>query len=181
LIGVATISAAAGGVALVTGAVTVDLNVGRTTRRLGPVDVRIGAPPEMVFDLIASPYLGKTPRAMQNKLKVLERGSDMVLAAHFTPIGMGLRTTTIETVRFERPQRVTFRLVRGPVPYVVEAFDLAAVDRATELRYSGEMSADLWAAGRWWVNVVSRTWEQTVRNTLASLQAEAERRARPRF
>jgi len=30
----------------------------------------------------------------------------------------------VETVRFTRPGRVDFRLVRGPVPHVVEAFVL---------------------------------------------------------
>jgi hypothetical protein len=38
----------------------------------------------------------------------------MVLAAHFTPVKCGV-TTTLETVRFERPNRIDFRLVRGPV------------------------------------------------------------------
>jgi hypothetical protein len=38
----------------------------------------------------------------------------MVLAAHFTPITFGV-ATTVETVRFERPERVDFRVVRGPV------------------------------------------------------------------
>ncbi len=47
----------------------------------------------------------------------------MVLAAHFTTAGR-LTTTTVETVRFERPHRVSFRLLRGPVPHVVETYEL---------------------------------------------------------
>jgi hypothetical protein len=39
----------------------------------------------------------------------------MVLAAHFTDVGR-LLATTLETVRFEPPIRVHFRLVRGLVP-----------------------------------------------------------------
>jgi hypothetical protein len=31
---------------------------------------------------------------------VLERSSDLVLAAHLTDVGWGLTTTTVETVRF---------------------------------------------------------------------------------
>jgi hypothetical protein len=31
----------------------------------------------------------------------------------------------VETVRFTPPERVDFRLVRGPVPHVVETFLLA--------------------------------------------------------
>jgi hypothetical protein len=47
----------------------------------------VAAPRETVFDLIAGPYLDRTPRALADKVRVLERGSDMVLAAHFTPLG----------------------------------------------------------------------------------------------
>lgn len=43
---------------------------------------------------------------MRNKFDVFERGSDMVLANQFTPAG-GLTTTTMETVRFERPDLET--------------------------------------------------------------------------
>ncbi|MET7297981.1 hypothetical protein [Embleya sp. NPDC005575] len=58
---------------------------------------------------------------MREKVRVPERGTDMVLAAHATPVPGGrLTATTTETVRFTRPDRVGFRLVRGPVPTVVE-------------------------------------------------------------
>jgi len=82
---------------------------------------------------------------------MLERGSDMVLAAHFTPLGgrLGLVAQTVETVRFSRPERVDFRLVRGPVPHVVEAFTLAEQPggAGTLLAYHGEIAADLWRLG----------------------------------
>ena len=114
---------AVGYVGLVTGACPLDLGIGRRVRPLGPQLVEVAAPREVVFDVIAEPYLGRAPRALAGKLQVLERGSDMVLAAHFTPLGgrLGLVAQTVETVRFTRPERVDFRLVRGPVPYVVEA------------------------------------------------------------
>ena len=34
------------------------------------------------------------------------------------------RVLDAETVRFERPHRVSFRLVKGPVPHVLERFEL---------------------------------------------------------
>ena len=104
---------------------TLDIGLGRRVRPLGPIRLHVAAPPEVVFDVIAAPYLGKTPRAMRGKLEVLERGSDLVLAAHFTPLGRGLTVTTVETVRFEWPYRISFRLVKGPVPYVVERYELS--------------------------------------------------------
>src|SRR5215216_4723976 len=78
---------AMGYVGLVTGACPLDLGVGRRVRPLGPQLVDMAAPREVVFDVIAEPYLGRAPRALADKLRVLERGSDMVLAAHFTPLG----------------------------------------------------------------------------------------------
>ncbi len=107
-----------------------------------------------VFDLIAAPYLGKTPRAMAGHLRVLQRGKDMVLAEHYTPVhGRLLTTVTLETVTFDRPRRVAFQLVRGPVPHVAEEFTLTEHDGST--------------------------WAAAVRASFASIQAEAEHRARP--
>lgn len=168
--------AAAGYALLVRGALTLDLGIGRRLRPLGPIRFDIAAPRETVFDIVAAPYLGKTPRAMQPKLRVLERGSDMALAAHHTPVAR-LTAVTVETVRFERPERISFRLLRGPVPHVVERFELQATDEGTRLEYSGELGTDLWQFGEWWGNRVAGPWEQKVRESLKTLQSEAERRA----
>ena len=163
-------------VLVVRGALTLDLRLGRRVRPLGPIRIQAAAPPETLFDVIADPYLRKTPRALRSKLEVLERGSDMVLANHYTPAG-GLTATTVETVRFERPERISFRLLRGPVPHVLERFELRATGSATELTYTGELGTDLWRLGQWWGDRVARTWERTVEQSLDSARAEAERRA----
>jgi hypothetical protein len=184
LLGYATVAAGmagAGYVGLVTGACPLDLGIGRRARPLGPQFVEISAPPDVVFDVIAEPYLGRTPSALAGKLHVLERGSDMVLAAHFTPLGgrLGLVAQTVETVRFTRPERVDFRLVRGPVPHVVEAFVLAEQPNGTgtRLAWEGEIAADLWRLGAWWSGLVAQRWDQTVAASLAAVKVEAERRA----
>ena len=113
----------------------------------------------------------------------MDDGDDVVLAAHYTP-AYGLTATTVETVRFERPERVHFRLVRGPVPHVVEQFELRETPYGTELEYQGELGTDLWALGRLWGAAVARTWEATVESSLQGIKVEAERlavkRARPR-
>jgi hypothetical protein len=161
----------------VRGSLALDLGVGRRVRSLGPMTFRIAAPRDVVFDVVSDPYLGRTSRALSAKLEVLERGEDIVLAAHFTR-AYGLTATTVETVHLERPERVRFRLVRGPVPHVLETFDLSDADGGTELRYSGELGTDLWLLGSLWGAAVARTWEATVRESLAGVRAEAERRAR---
>jgi hypothetical protein len=83
LLAVAGLVGAAAGVRglLARGAITVDVGIGRTLRPLGPLMVLIAAPREVVFDVVASPYLGRTPRALETKLKVLERGEDRWEAA----------------------------------------------------------------------------------------------------
>jgi hypothetical protein len=127
--------------------------------------------------VIAGPYLGPTPRALQDKLEVWERGSDMVLAAHFTAVKCGV-TTTVETVRFSRPERIDFRVVRGPVPHVIESFVLNEVDEGTSLTWEGELGTDFWDLGAWWGRRVARSWENAVRSSLDAVVAEAERRDR---
>jgi hypothetical protein len=169
----------AAGAALVARAgLTLDIGIGRRLWPLGPIELEIAAPPELVFDVIAAPYLGRTPRALQRKLEVIERGADLVLAAHFTPVAPGLTVTTVETVRFERPHRVSFRLVKGPVPHVLERYELRSSTTGTAFTYSGELGTDLWALGTCWGALVGRSWERTVAGSLDSIRVEAERRAR---
>lgn len=159
----------------VRGALTLDTGIGRSTRPLGPMTVHIAAPRQVVFDVVAAPYLSRTPQAMAAKLEVLERGSDMVLAAHHTPVSRNLTVTTVETVRFTSPERIDFRLVRGPVPGVSETFALAGEAGTTVLTYTGTLDTDFWAPGRWWGGRVARHWEATVTGSLQSIKAEAER------
>ena len=161
---------------LARGAMTLDLRLGRRLRPLGPLALEIAAPRDIVFDVVAAPYLGRATRALESKLKVIERGTDMVLAAHFTPLSRFV-ATTLETVLFEPPSRVRFRLMRGPVPHVVEEFVLHETDTGTRFEYGGELGTDLWAAGRWWGDRVAARWEAVVEESLAAIKAEAERRA----
>lgn len=169
---------AGGGVylGLVTGAVPIDLGLGRRLRVLGPLSVEIDAPAEEVFEVLAEPYAHRTSRAMREKVSVLERGQDMVLAAHYTPIRGRLRATTVETVHFQRPHQIDFRLVRGPVPYVVETFTLEQRDDHTVLTYTGQLGTDLWRLGERWGDIVAPKWESVVASAFDATKDEAERR-----
>lgn len=160
---------------LVRGDLTLDTGWGRTLRPLGPLEFEFPAPRETVFDLIAAPYSIRAPRAFAEKVQVIERGTDMVLAAHRTPVRRGLEAVTLETVRFERPHKINFRLVRGPVPHVTESFELQEQGRRAKLVYRGEMGADFWAIGRWWCDMVAQKWEAAVKTSLESVREETER------
>jgi hypothetical protein len=172
----APLIAALGGYSLlVRGALTLDLGVGRRVRPLGPIARSIASPPEVVFDVVAGPYLERTPQAMQDELCVWERSGAMVLAEHFTKSG-SITTSTLETVRFERPNRISFRLVRGPVPHVAETYEISAADGGTDFLYTGELGTDLWRAGQLWGDLVAVQWERAVAKSLDLIQTEAERR-----
>ena len=91
----------------VTGRLTADTGWGSRVRPLGPFSVQIHAPVPAVFDVIAAPYLGRTPRAMAGKLRVLERGTRHGARRALHPgAGGRLTATTVETVTFDRPGRV---------------------------------------------------------------------------
>jgi len=64
------------------------------------------------------------------------------------------------------------------VPHVVEHFVLRETEDGTELEYGGELGTDLWALGALWGAAVARTWEATVRDSLETVKAEAERRGK---
>ncbi|NUP76568.1 MAG: SRPBCC family protein [Nonomuraea sp.] len=168
-------------VGLVTGHLSVDLGVGRRTRPLGPLVVDIAAPRDVVYEVATGPYAERQPRAMHAKVQVLERGDGMVLAAHRTAVGGGLVAVTLETVTFDPPVRVGFRLVRGPVPFVVETFELredAGTGDGTRLTYTGELGTDLGPLGELWGDLVARSWVATVEAALEGIRLESERRAR---
>ena len=100
----------------------------------------------------------------------------MVLAAHRTPVRNRFVATTVETVRFIQPERVEFRLVRGPVPHVVEEFVLRERDGGTELANRGELGTDFRPLGQRWAGVVAPRWEAAVAATFDTVKSEAERR-----
>lgn len=165
-----------GYVALVTGRITLDLGIGRRTRPLGPIEVRIAAPRTLVYEVATAAYAERRTRAVTDKVKILERTDHMVLAAHHTAVGGGLTAVTVETVTFDPPHRIGFRLVRGPVPHMTETFTLDDVDGDTLLRYDGELGTDLGGLGEAWGDLVARTWQSTVRESLDQIKSEAERR-----
>ena len=108
---------------LVTGKVTLDTGWGRRVRPLGRSSVPITAPAATVFDVIAAPCLGRTPRAVAAHLRVIAPGTNMVLAGHYTPVHHGRLTgTTLETVTFDRPGRAGFPLAAARCPTSARRF-----------------------------------------------------------
>jgi Polyketide cyclase / dehydrase and lipid transport len=160
---------------LAMGRLHLDLGWGRSHHALGPIEVTIDAPRELVFEIVSAPYLGRAPA--DTGIEVLARADDLVVAAHHTKVHF-YTARTVEIVDFEPPARVGFRHLLGPVPHAVEQFVLRDAGGATELRYDGEIGIDFFLlgriAGRHWVRP---QWERAVREHLGDLKERAEQRA----
>jgi hypothetical protein len=113
---------------------------------------------------------------MREKVEILERAGQMVLAAHHTPVGSGLTVVSVETVTLDPPNRMGFRLLRGPVPHVIESFAFDETADGTRLSYSGELGTDLWRLGQVWGDLLARSWVDVVRDSMAAIKTESERR-----
>jgi hypothetical protein len=160
---------------LAMGRLQLDLDWGRSLHELGPITVRIRARRELVLEIIAAPYLGRAPAG--SGIEVLARSSELVVAAHHTPVHF-YTSRTVEAVEFDPPRWVRFRHVTGPVPHAVEEFRLDDVGGETELRYRGELGIDFFVLGRLaarhWVRP---QWERVVREHLDDVKERAEQSA----
>ena len=160
--------------ALAMGRLHLDLGLGRSLHQLGPINATIRAPREIVFEMIAAPYLG---RSSAPGIEVLARSEDLVVARHHTKVHLYTAQTT-EAIDFTPPTRVGFRHLSGPVPHALEEFALEETEAGTELRYSGEIGIDFFIlgrmAGRYWVRP---QWERVVSDHIEDLKERAEARA----
>jgi hypothetical protein len=167
-------SSAALFLALAMGRLHLDLDLGRSFHQLGPITATIRAPRELVFEIIAAPYLG---RVSAPGIEVLARSDHLVIARHHTRVHFYTAQTT-EAIEFAAPARVGFRHLSGPVPHALEEFALEETDAGTELRYSGEIGIDFFIlgriAGRHWVRP---QWERVVAPHIEDLKERAEARA----
>ena len=166
------VAMAAGFLLLAMGRLHLDLGWGRSLHELGPIEIRIAAPRERVFEMISEPYLRHNPK--DSGIEVLARGEDLVVAAHHTKVHF-YTAITVEAVEFESPGRIGFTHIRGPVPHAVEEFVLEEANGVTELRYGGELGIDFFLlgriAGRRWA---APQWERAVREHLEELKQRAE-------
>jgi uncharacterized protein YndB with AHSA1/START domain len=166
---------AGGFLLLAMGRLHLDLGWGRSFHELGPIEIRIAAPRDRVFEMITEPYLRHTPQ--KSGIEVLARGQDLAVAAHHTKVHF-YTARTVEAVSFEPPDKIGFRHLAGPVPHAVEEFVLEETNGVTELRYAGQIGIDFFllgrVAGRRWVRP---QWERAVRQHFEDLKQRAEQLA----
>ena len=60
---------------------------------------------------------------------------------------------------------------------MIESFAFDDSANETRFTYSGELGTDLWRLGQAWGDVVARSWVDAVRDSMATIKTESERRA----
>ena len=162
---------------LAMGRLHLDLGWGRSVHQLGPIAIQIEAPRELVFEIVAAPYLG---RASPSDIDLLAGDERLAVAIHHTQVHF-YTARTVELIELDPPSRVEFRHITGPVPHAVEEFTLSDLDGQSELRYEGEIGIDFFVLGRLaarhWVRP---QWEGAVRRHLEDVKQGAEERAASR-
>jgi hypothetical protein len=129
--------------------------------------VRVGAPRELCFEVVASAG------------KVIDRISESESVVEFLTDYRGHTVRTVERVVLEPPRRIRYSWLEGPLPSVEEEISfLAEGSDETEIVYSGAFSSQPGALG-WvsaWLFVKSR-FERIVREHLLEAKTIAEKRA----
>lgn len=100
--------------------------------------VFINASRELVFQLLSAMGRGQIPGSGDEGARVLERRGEGYLVVEFHTRAGGKLWRTVEEVRLDPPDRMTFHHLEGPLDYSAEAFELEAQGEGTLLRYSGE-------------------------------------------
>jgi hypothetical protein len=164
---------------LAMGRLHLDLGWGRSNHALGPIELAIAAPRELVFEVISAPYAGRASGGAE--IDVLARRDGLAVATHYTKVHF-YTARTVELVELDAPARIGFRHLTGPVPRAIEQFELEDADGRTNLRYRGEIGIDFFFLGRiaahYWVRP---QWERAVREHLDDVKERAEQRAKRRL
>jgi hypothetical protein len=63
------------------------------------------------------------------------------------------------------------------VPDVIESFAFDETAGGTRLDYSGDLGTDLRRLGQAWGDLVAGSWVDAVRDAMAAIKTESERRA----
>jgi hypothetical protein len=160
---------------LAMGRLHLDLGWGRSRHALGPIELGIAAPRELVFEVMSAPYVGRASGGAE--IEVLGQREGLAVAAHYTKVHF-YTARTVEVVELDPPARIGFRHLTGPVPNAVERFELEEAGGHTKLRYGGELGIDFFALGRlaarYWVRP---QWERAVGEHLEDVKQRAEGRA----
>jgi hypothetical protein len=172
-------AAIAGGyVGVVTGALAIDLGVGRRTRALGTQTVKIGAPRGRRSSTSSPPGTWRASRGTLRRRfgcwsaaptwcwpPIAHRCVDRWWPPRSKPSGSPGRSGWTSGWSAARCRTSS------------SGSTLTATNTGTTLDYRGELGTDLWRIGQRWGDLVADQWERAVATSLEVIKAEAERRA----
>ncbi len=143
--------------------------------RLPGLAISIAAHQDLVFQLISA--VGQGSDAAH--ARVLERPSRDRAIVEFTTSVFGRHVRTEEEVQFLPPDRITYRLLRGPLPQVEEEFRLDPAKNGVILRYSGSFVAhEPWPRTVFDRLVVPWIYRRAVWKSMQGIKQAAEERQR---
>ena len=142
--------------------------------------VLIKAPCEMVFQKM--PSFGRSRLKGDNNESswVLCRDDNHLIAEFKTKAGL-FSCTTIEEIHLERPKRITFKHLKGPLHFAEEEFVFTDVDGDTKMEYRSEFIWHRfpvigWLAGRLYTKPM---FERTARKHMEQIVVPCEERTSP--
>jgi hypothetical protein len=139
------------------------------------LELAINAAPALVFQLVAA--VGQGPDAAH--ARVLERPSAERAIVEFTTKVLGREVRTLEEVGFHAPDRITYRLIKGPLPAVDEEFAVQARGEGSLLRYHGTfVPHGPWPRAVFDRIVVPRIYRKAVWSSMMQIKEAAEARQR---
>lgn len=149
--------------------------------QLSPQRLEIDAPCPLVWEMITSVGRGQIPGS-KNKAHLVERKSEHVLIAEFVTHSGKKVYTTLEEVTLHPPDRITYRHLEGPLPYVWEEIELKDADMEagrgkTLLLYSGEFRTKSLLGYLLGPLYIKPLFDRLAREHLQELKEAAESRA----
>ena len=141
--------------------------------------MRIGAPRELVFQMMSHFGRGRLPGDNNESSRVLERDGNRLIV-EFQTKALFATYATVEEVNLFPPERITFEHQSGPLHCAREEFKFEDVgNRQTDLTHSGEFIWSTFPLFGWFGGVIYTrpVFERTLVKHIAQVKEAAEARA----
>ena len=147
--------------------------------RLKTHRVRINAPRELIFQMMSSFGRGRLKGDTNEASEVISRDGDHLVVRFRTKAGP-ISYDTVEEITLEKPSRITFKHLSGPLNYATEEFLFEEVDEfETNLVHDGEFIWKRFPFFGWLGGVIytKPTFERTLVKHMAQIKEASEARA----
>ncbi len=147
--------------------------------RLKTHRVHINAPRELIFQMMSSFGRGRLKGDNSEASEVLSRDGESLVVKFRIKAGP-ISYDTVEEITLEKPSRITFKHLSGPLNYATEEFLFEEVDEfETDLVHDGEFIWKRFPFFGWLGGVLNTkpTFERTLVKHMAHIKEASEARA----